>query len=145
MPNNWQPDLPTKIETDASHGVTGGVLSQQQPDGEWHPVAYFSKELSSSEVNYGIESKELLAMIYALEEWRAELICLPKFEVVTDQQALKSFPKKKTLTSRQVGWGETLSEFHMKWRWRAGKGKRRCGCPVTEAGGTGQRLRKDEG
>ena len=75
MLNNWQPDLPTKIETYASNGVTGGVLSQQQPDGEWHPVAYFSKELSSSEVNYGIESKELLAVIYALEEWRAELIC----------------------------------------------------------------------
>ena len=87
----WRPDLPTRVETDASNGITGGVLSQKQPNGEWHPVAYYTKTMSPGEVNYGIESKELLAVVNALNEWRAELICLPEFEVITDQQALKSF------------------------------------------------------
>ena len=118
---NWRPELPTRVETDASNGITGGVLSQQQPDGEWHPVAYYTKTMCPSEMNYGIESKELLAVINALNEWRAELICLPEFEVITDQQALKSFSQKKTLTARQVGWAEMLSEFHIKWHWRPGR------------------------
>ena len=80
----WDPALPTRVETDASNGITGGVLSQQHPGGEWHPVAYYTKTMGPSEVNYGIESKELLAVINALNEWRAELICLPEFEVITD-------------------------------------------------------------
>ena len=36
------------------------------------------------ECNYGIESKELLAVIYALNEWRVKLIYLLEFDVITD-------------------------------------------------------------
>ena len=109
----WNPTLPTKVETDASDGVTGGALSQQQPDGKWHPVGFFTRAMSSGELNYGIKSKELLAVMHGLDEWRAELISLPDFEVVTDHEALKWFAQKRTLTSRQMGWSETLSEFNI--------------------------------
>ena len=85
----WDPVLPTRVETDASNGVTGGALSQKQLNEEWHPVAFFTRAMSSGEVNYGIESKELLAVMHALDEWRAELISLPEFEVVTNHEALK--------------------------------------------------------
>ena len=40
--------------------------------------------MSIGEMNYGIESKELLVIINALNEWRAELIYLSKFKVITD-------------------------------------------------------------
>ena len=99
----WDPELKTRTETDASNGVTGGALMQQQKDGEWHPVAFFTRTMTEGEVNYGIESKELLAVIHALEEWRAELISSPGFTVVTDYEALQYFSQKQTLTSRQVG------------------------------------------
>ena len=48
-------------------------------------MAYFTKSMTGSEYNYGIENKELLAVIHALNEWRAKLICLPEFDVITDQ------------------------------------------------------------
>ena len=35
-------------------------------------------------MNYGIKSKELLVMINTFNKWRAELIYLPEFKVVTD-------------------------------------------------------------
>lgn len=35
-------------------------------------VAYFSKKLSSTECNYEIHDKELLAVVFALEKWRGE-------------------------------------------------------------------------
>jgi len=36
----------------------------------WHPVAFFSKSLDIHERNYKIYDKELLAVIWRLEEYR---------------------------------------------------------------------------
>ena len=54
-------------------------------------MVYYIKTISLNEVNYGIKNKELLAVINALNEWRVELIYLPEFKVIINQQALKSF------------------------------------------------------
>jgi hypothetical protein len=51
------------METDASDGVVASVLSQKQLDGEWHPVAYYSKTMIDIELNYPIHDKELLAIV----------------------------------------------------------------------------------
>jgi len=60
---------PFRIEVDSSDFTTGAVLSQQSmTDGKWHPVAFYSKSLSSVERNYEIHDKEMLAIIHALEE-----------------------------------------------------------------------------
>jgi len=60
---------PFWIEVDSSDFATGAVLSQQSMmDGKWHPVAFYSKSLSSVEWNYEIHDKEMLAIIYPLEE-----------------------------------------------------------------------------
>jgi len=58
-----------RIEADSSDFATGAVLSQQSTtDGKWHPVAFYSKSLSSMKWNYEIHDKETLAIIRALEE-----------------------------------------------------------------------------
>ena len=60
---------PFRIEADSSDFATGAVLSQQSTtDGKWHPIAFYSKSLSSMERNYEIHDKEMLAIIRALEE-----------------------------------------------------------------------------
>jgi len=60
-----------QVEADSSDFATGAVLSQQSMmDGKWHPVAFYSKSLSSVEWNYEIHDKEMLAIIHMLEEWR---------------------------------------------------------------------------
>ena len=48
-------------------------------------MAFFTKSITGGEYNYGIESKELLTVIHTLNEWRAELIYLPEFDIITDQ------------------------------------------------------------
>ena len=71
---HYQPEKETKVETDASNGVVAGVLSQLDQDTQlWHPIAYFSKTMQPAELNYDIHDKEMLAIIRALQEWRAEL------------------------------------------------------------------------
>jgi len=60
---------PFQIEADSSDFATGAVLSQQSMmDRKWHPIAFYSKSLSSVERNYEIHDKEMLAIIRALEE-----------------------------------------------------------------------------
>jgi len=61
------------VETDASDFVSTAVLSQYDDEGTLHPVAFFSKKHSPAECNYEIHDKELMAIVQAFEEWRAEL------------------------------------------------------------------------
>ncbi len=81
------------LELDASDGVVAEVFSQLDPiDGQWHPIAYFSKTMTPAECNYEIHDKEMLAIIRALEEWRAELEGLEKeIQILTDHKALEYF------------------------------------------------------
>jgi len=66
-----QDSEPFRVEVDSSDFAIEAVLSQQLTvDGKWHPVAFYSKSLSSMKRNYEIYDKEMLAIICALEEWR---------------------------------------------------------------------------
>ncbi|KAJ1577627.1 hypothetical protein NDA11_006755 [Ustilago hordei] len=58
--------LPTRLETDASDFAIAGVLKQEH-EGRWHPVAFYSRKMSSAEKNYEIHDKELLAVVDKLD------------------------------------------------------------------------------
>ena len=48
----WHPDLPTRVETDASAHTVSGIISQKQlDDGLYHPIAYRSESMSEAERN----------------------------------------------------------------------------------------------
>jgi hypothetical protein len=99
----YYPERECKLETDSSDGTIAGVLSQKQLDGLWRPIAYFSKAIVLAEYNYTIHDKELLAIIRAFEEWRAELEALAELvQVYSDHKALEYFMTKKSLSARQA-------------------------------------------
>ncbi len=65
------PQRPFIMEVDASTVGVGAVLSQHHGEPpKLHPCAYFSRKLSPVEQNYYIRNWELLAIKFALEEWR---------------------------------------------------------------------------
>ena len=51
-------------------------------DERWRPVAFLSKSLNETEKNYEIHDKEILVIIWGLENWRhlLESACF-KFEI----------------------------------------------------------------
>ena len=55
---------PFQIEWDASKYASGAVLTQQDNNGDRHPVAFLSKTFSETERNYKIYDRELLAITY---------------------------------------------------------------------------------
>ena len=100
------------LEIDASNGVIASILLQLHSDGEWHPVAYFSKTMASTKCNYKIHNKEMLAIIRLLSQQRAELQGTPsRIKIYIDHKALEYFMSIKQLTSRQACWAEILSQF----------------------------------
>jgi RNase H-like domain found in reverse transcriptase len=66
------PTEPYIVTYDASDLGIGAVLEQEQDDGP-HPVAFASRKLSGAERNYPAHERKLLAIVYALREWRSYL------------------------------------------------------------------------
>jgi len=104
---------PFWIEVDSSDFATRTVLSQQSAtDGKWHPVAFYSKSLSSVERNYEIHDKKMLAIICALEEWRHFLEeATHPVEIWTDHKNLEYFMMAKKLNRHQARWSLHLARF----------------------------------
>ncbi|XPS94913.1 hypothetical protein M3J09_004211 [Ascochyta lentis] len=118
---NFDPDLETVLECDASGWATGGVLSQYGKDKVLRTVAYFSAKNSKAEVNYTIHDKEMLAVIKCLQEWSTELKQVKGFTVVTDHKNLEYFCKAQLLSERHVRWSSLLSQFNLTFAYRPGK------------------------
>jgi RNase H-like domain found in reverse transcriptase len=88
-------------------------------------VAFFSRTMAPAECNYGIHDKEMLAIIRALQEYRAELEGLQRedrFDIFTDRRALEYFMTTKALNPRQANRAEYLSRFRFMIRYRPGIG-----------------------
>jgi len=106
---------PFQIETDASKYATGAVLTQQDSNGDRHPVSFISKTFSPAERNYEIYDRELLAIIRALEEWRHYIQGSPHTTIVlSDHKNLTYYREAKKLNRRQARWSLYLSEFDVK-------------------------------
>ena len=61
------------LETDASGLGLGAILSQRQPDGKIHPVAFASRAFSLCEKNNGITELETLAVVWAVSHFQCYL------------------------------------------------------------------------
>ena len=112
---------PFVIETDASDFALGGILSQYHND-ILCPVAFYSRKMTSAEINYEIHDKELLAIIVCFYQWRPLL--LSNFDpiiVYTDHRNLLYFSEAKKLNRHQARWSLFLSKFNFKIVYRAGK------------------------
>ena len=60
--SHLKPYAPTCVMADASDTAVGAVL-QQQIEGEWHPLSYFSKKLRPAETHYSTFDCELLSVL----------------------------------------------------------------------------------
>ena len=76
------------LETDTSKEGLGAVLSQKQGDGQFHPVAYSSRALSTHEKNYHSTKLEFLALKWAITEHFKEYLLYQPFLVKTNNNPL---------------------------------------------------------
>ena len=82
---NWQ--FPFKVMCDASDLAIRAVLGQRE-GGKHYVVYYTSKTLNEAQRNYTTTEKELLAVVYALDKFRAYLVG-SDIVIFTNHSALK--------------------------------------------------------
>ena len=112
MPDHTKP---FQIECDASKYVTGAVLTQLDSNGDRHLCAFISKMFSPTELNYEIYDRELLAIIWALEEWRHYIqVSSRTTTILSDHRNLMYYRDAQKLNWRQARWSLYLSEFDIK-------------------------------
>ena len=76
--------------------------------------------MKTHEVNYATHDLELLAVIFALKQWRHYLLGA-KFELFTDHKSLKYIFSQKDLNQRQVRWLEFLAAYDFEINYTPGK------------------------
>ncbi|KAL6312056.1 hypothetical protein AAG906_027262 [Vitis piasezkii] len=113
---NWQ--LPFEVMCDASDFAIGVVLGQRE-DGKPYVIYYASKTLNEAQRNYTTTEKELLAVVFALDKFRAYLV--GSFIIVfTDHSALKYLLTKQDAKARSIRWILLLQEFDLQIRDKKG-------------------------
>jgi hypothetical protein len=111
-------EQPFRVETDASKWCMGAILSQRV-NGQYRPVAYWSKTMNSAQRNYSASERELLALVEALKHFRQYLLGR-RFVAVTDHQALIWLSKLKEPAARLARWLIALREYDFEIEYRNG-------------------------
>lgn len=107
------------VTSDASDQAIGAVLSQGGPKND-HPICYASRALNDAEKRYSTIEKELLAIVYAVEQFRP-YIYGRRFTIITDHKPLVWLMNLKDHSSRLMRWRIRLEEYDYKIVHKSGK------------------------
>ena len=115
----YDPKLPIVLTTDASPAGVGACLSHRVTvNGKAYlrPLSYASRSLTPAERNYAQVEREGLAVVWAIDHYRLQLLGID-FEVHTDCSALtRIFGPKNNLggcaTGRLNRWAAQLMEYN---------------------------------
>src|SRR5487761_1648314 len=126
-----QPDFTKKftVHTDASAYGVGAILLQEGEPSTTNPskpclhsIAYYSATFTSTERNYDIYERELLAIIKAVTHWRPYLIWTKEpFTIHTDHANLLYWKSPRKLNRRTARWHSELQDYHFKLKHVPGK------------------------
>ena len=109
-----QPDfnLPFTIYTDASNYALGGVLCQQR-DGKMCAIHYVSRTLQGPELNYSVQEKEALGIVFAVKKFR-KMVLGSRFKIrcLTDHKSLECLTNSKEIAGRMARWAMIMSEYN---------------------------------
>jgi len=73
--SSFQPWKKTQLATDASDVAFGGVIEQQDEEGNWRPLIMFSQKFKDAEKNWDTADKELFAIVHAFRKYGKWLGC----------------------------------------------------------------------
>ena len=108
---------PFILHTDASLTGIGACLYQKQGD-TVKVIAYASRGLNKSEMNYPAHKREFLALKWAVTDKFKDYLIVSKFTVVTDNNPLTYVMKSAKLDATGYRWlaGLSIFDFDIKYR-----------------------------
>lgn len=106
------------LTTDASITSIGAILSQGEI-GHDLPISYASRVLNKAERNYSTIERELLAIVWAVQNFRPYLYGRP-FTIISDHKPLVWVFNIKDPSSRLMRWRLKLEEYDYKVIYKPG-------------------------
>ena len=113
-------EKPFQLETDASKEGLGAVLLQEVDDGQFHLVAFASRELKGGEPKYHSSKLEFLALKWAVTEQFCKYLQYQPFTVRTDNNPLTYILTTLNLDALGHHWVATLVGYNMKLEYLKG-------------------------
>lgn len=110
MLTHYIPNVPFKLQTDASNRGISGFFYQTTEEGYQYVITLVSRCLTEAESHYNTTELELLAVLYSVLKCRVYL-CGIKFDIVTDYQALTFLDRADFQGSRLIRWSMILQNF----------------------------------
>ena len=108
------------LETDAYKEGLGVVLSQEQADGQCHPVTYGRRALTAHEKNYHSTKLQFLALKWAVMEHFKEYLPYQPFLVKTDNNPLTYITTTSNLNATGHWWVGALARFNFQLEYQKG-------------------------
>lgn len=114
-------NAPIALVTDASSTALGAVL-QQQVEGHWQPLAFFSKKLNKNQRLYSAYDRELLAIYEGVKHYR-HMVEGRHFVIFTDHKPITfAFSQKdRKCSPRQFNYLDYIGQFTTDIHHIAGK------------------------
>ena len=111
---------PFRLTTDASKEGLGVVLSQQDSNGDYHPVAFASRELKGGEAKYHSSKLEFLALKWAVTEQFREYLQYGPFTMRTDNNPSTYILTTPNLDALGHRWAAALAGYDMSLEYLKG-------------------------
>ena len=111
---------PFWLETDTSKEGLGAVLLQELDDGQYHLVAFTSRELKGGEPKYHSSKLEFLALKWAVTEQFREYLQYQPFTVRMDNNSLTYILMTLNLDTLGHRWVAALAGYNMKLEYLKG-------------------------
>ena len=111
---------PFRLEMDASGEGLGAVLLQESDDGQYHPVAFASRELKGGEPKYHSSKLEFLALKWVVTEQFREYLQYQPFTVRTDNNLLTYILTMPNLDALGHHWVAALARYDMRLEYLKG-------------------------
>ena len=108
------------IYTDASLVGISACLMQTSDEGILHPVSYVAKSLSETQRMYSTTKRELLALTFALEQFRYLILYYP-VHVYTDHKPLLGILSRTSKDACLTRWALLAQEYKIQLHYLPGK------------------------
>lgn len=113
-------EKPFNLTTDASNYAIGAVLSQGEI-GKDKPIAYISRSLNKTEEGYATNEKEMLAIVWALDNLRNYLYGAKKIKIYTDHQPLTYALGNRNFNAKLKRWKARIEEYNHELIYKPGR------------------------
>ena len=108
---------PFKLAVDASGVTSESLLLQEDDDRVDHPVCYYSKKFSKSQLNLSTIEKQFLVLAFAVQHFEVYQTSssLP-IRVLSDHNLLVFITKVKNSDQQLLRWSLMLQEYNIELR-----------------------------